>query len=380
MNSFEKSQAQKILSMYNNFENDIEKAKAFPIGSLDKSGKNIKTVNGWVSVKKHKQQAGTEINNESKKDILKEKPFLDMISRDGFSYEELSSKTVFYKEDGSWLTAINNDSPDLDSAKKLTDKNKNKKSSVAPDMSEDIYSDLTPEQKEKVKEAKPSEKIGTAKVVITFANQKLLNLWKNEMQGQISDGMWENSRNTEWLWKDVAVRLGDETKVEVSDRYAHIGKTSFPFGKDLKEIVGERATEEAGFKDLSETSKAWKEINDAIKNVKYSEKLGIDKQKLVKEQRNIYIKNVENVKERLKKRGFDNQYSFSSSKKLSSGIKVTVNPESVTSVNGKGSVDIEVNSYQRGIPIVKTKIGLDNLDEFIKTTEDYLNILINFGK
>lgn len=56
MNSFEKQQAAKILNCYNT-DSDIEKGrKATPIGQLDKSGKNIKTANGWEPVKKDKNK------------------------------------------------------------------------------------------------------------------------------------------------------------------------------------------------------------------------------------------------------------------------------------------------------------------------------------
>jgi hypothetical protein len=156
----------------------------------------------------------------------------------------------------------------LESKKEITEIKPVDKEKPVIESTNDIYSDLTPEQRAKVVEVKPSsqEEIDKAGTVLTFANQKLLNLWENEMSGQISDGQWENSRNTEWLWRDTAVKLGDKTKVEVKRGYGYNNKTSFPFGSDLKDIVGERATEEAGFKDLKETSKAWKEINDAIKN------------------------------------------------------------------------------------------------------------------
>ena len=45
--------------------------------------------------------------------------------------------------------------------------------------------------------------------VIVFRTQRLLDLFKKEMQGQISDGMWENSRNTDWLWRNAAYVLGN---------------------------------------------------------------------------------------------------------------------------------------------------------------------------
>lgn len=102
--------------------------------------------------------------------------------------------------------------------------------------------------------------------VITFRTQQLLDLFVNEMQGQISDGMWENSRNTEWLWQKVYLQLGSETKVEVAASYM-IGRKSFRMPKELCEIVGERAREEAGYETIKDMVAGWNEIATAIKNV-----------------------------------------------------------------------------------------------------------------
>ena len=80
--------------------------------------------------------------------------------------------------------------------------------------------------------------------IITFRNQQLLDLWVNEMSGQISDGMWENSRNTEWLWRNVFLRLGEETKVE---SIAPIGRRSFGMSSELWSVIGDRILDENGF-------------------------------------------------------------------------------------------------------------------------------------
>lgn len=55
MNEFDKSQAAKILACYNvtNKNTDLEKAQGFVLGQLDKSGRHVKTVDGWKSVKTH---------------------------------------------------------------------------------------------------------------------------------------------------------------------------------------------------------------------------------------------------------------------------------------------------------------------------------------
>lgn len=49
-----KARAAQILSLYGiTPEDDLEKAKTFQIGQLDKSGKNVKTIDGWKPVKSH---------------------------------------------------------------------------------------------------------------------------------------------------------------------------------------------------------------------------------------------------------------------------------------------------------------------------------------
>ena len=105
------------------------------------------------------------------------------------------------------------------------------------------------------------------RTIITFRNQQLLDLWVNEMSGQISDGMWENSRNTEWLWRNILLRLGEETKVE---SIGIVGKRSFGMTSELWSVIGDRIMDENGFDTEKDAKKAWAEIAAAIRNVKYS--------------------------------------------------------------------------------------------------------------
>ena len=105
------------------------------------------------------------------------------------------------------------------------------------------------------------------RTIITFRNQQLLDLWVNEMSGQISDGMWENSRNTEWLWRNVLLRLGEETKVE---SIAPVGRRSFGMSPELWSCVGDRILDENGFETEKDAKKAWAEIAAAIRNAEYS--------------------------------------------------------------------------------------------------------------
>lgn len=106
---------------------------------------------------------------------------------------------------------------------------------------------------------------GDVRTIITFRTQQLYDLWVNEFSGQISDGMWENSNKTEWLWQNVWVRLGNETKVEVRSIW-RIGRKSFGMTKDLWDVIGDRIIEENGFANEKEARAAWREIATAIYN------------------------------------------------------------------------------------------------------------------
>lgn len=53
MNDYEKSQSSKILAVYGIDSNEISKSKGFEIGQVDKSGKHVKTAEGWKPIKTH---------------------------------------------------------------------------------------------------------------------------------------------------------------------------------------------------------------------------------------------------------------------------------------------------------------------------------------
>ena len=103
--------------------------------------------------------------------------------------------------------------------------------------------------------------------VIVFRTQRLLDLFKKEMQGQISDGMWENCRNTDWLWRNVACVLGDETRVIVAYRFL-IGKKNFMINSALWDCIGERILRELEYSSKKEVYADWREIAEAICNAR----------------------------------------------------------------------------------------------------------------
>lgn len=103
--------------------------------------------------------------------------------------------------------------------------------------------------------------------VITFRTQRLLDLFKKEMQGQISDGMWENCRNTDWLWRNVACVLGNETRAVVSYGFV-IGKKNFMINSTLWDCIGERILKELEYSSKKEVYADWREIAEAIHNAR----------------------------------------------------------------------------------------------------------------
>lgn len=106
------------------------------------------------------------------------------------------------------------------------------------------------------------------KRVWTFRTQEQMDLWINEMQGQISDGMWENCRNTNWLWEGTEIyQLGEKTELHIK-HYWMKGKTGYPLTRELLDCIGDRMIEENGFETEKELKAAWREIQEAIKDPK----------------------------------------------------------------------------------------------------------------
>lgn len=118
--------------------------------------------------------------------------------------------------------------------------------------------------------------------VIVFRTQRLLDLFKKEMQGQISDGMWENSRNTDWLWRNVACVLGNETRVIVTYKFM-IGKKNFMINSSLWDCIGERILKELEYSSKKEVYADWREIAEAIRNAR----------EMNDEERKIYVDDCE---------------------------------------------------------------------------------------
>jgi hypothetical protein len=128
---------------------------------------------------------------------------------------------------------------------------------------------------------RPSTKaeVKEALVVITFNSQKLLDLWMNELQGQLSDGAWENSDGANWLWH-AAVKLGSSNKVTVKAKDiwslnnwcgAHSRfRKSFSFfhtlcGGEMDDLdLSDRMMAESGFKTRQDLKAACKTVQAMV--------------------------------------------------------------------------------------------------------------------
>lgn len=102
----------------------------------------------------------------------------------------------------------------------------------------------------------------------TFRTQEQMDLFINEMQGQISDGLFENSVHTDWLYSGNDIfRLGEKTEL-VYQGFQQYKKLTYPITNEFIDNVAYRIYTENGFEygDRKSLRAAWKEITDAIKN------------------------------------------------------------------------------------------------------------------
>ena len=104
-----------------------------------------------------------------------------------------------------------------------------------------------------------------------FRTPALQALWNEELTGQISDGMWENTPNTGWIyWCNVQTEVADGI-THLEKRLPYNVKANFNFHA-LIEYVGDRMLEEIQKYEPNATEKDLrvylKEIKDAMKAAK----------------------------------------------------------------------------------------------------------------
>lgn len=192
--------------------------------------------------------------------------------------------------------------------------------------------------------------------VWTFRTQEQMDLWINEMQGQISDGMWENCRNTNWLWeKQEVYQLGDRTELHIK-HYWMKGKVGYPLTKELLDCIGDRMLEENGFETVKELKSAWREILAAIadprsftdSDKKLVEKFVADKNKEEVKAKNRATKELQQLESTLEEMYEKVQSPVSTS--------TTSWKKYCTSESRKETVNISYN-YMEGIYRVDYRIG-----------------------
>jgi uncharacterized membrane protein YciS (DUF1049 family) len=125
-----------------------------------------------------------------------------------------------------------------------------------------------PQGEEKVNNRQQSSprELALADVRVYFNDQKLLNLWENELSGQFSDGAWENTPSASWLWKDIAIARGSKNEIVVSADYL-IKKRNFNFNQLLSiPEIQQRMIVGNGFNNLNELKSAINIIKQMIAN------------------------------------------------------------------------------------------------------------------
>lgn len=104
-----------------------------------------------------------------------------------------------------------------------------------------------------------------------FRNKALQDLWENELMGQISDGMWENTPGTGWIfWASLKQSVGGATKIE--GPVPGDVRKSFNFAsRELLDIIGDQMLEEIQKTEPTATGatllKYLREIMQAMKGV-----------------------------------------------------------------------------------------------------------------
>lgn len=108
-------------------------------------------------------------------------------------------------------------------------------------------------------------------IVLRVKTETAALLWKEELQGQISDGMWENSRQTDWqTWCHATAEVSTEVGVSVPVGTVLKRGRSFRF-VDLIDCVGDRMLELGRTVDPAyDTKRLRRDLNDLMRAVRYA--------------------------------------------------------------------------------------------------------------
>lgn len=204
--------------------------------------------------------------------------------------------------------------------------------------------------------------------VITFRTQQLLDLWENEFKGQISDGIWENSHRTDWLWNgSVYVQLGEETKVETTSQWI-IGRKTFGMTTGLWDIIGDRIISENGFKNEKEAKKAWREIAMAIFNAQVTKEAIELSDKLREEQEKIVKSDKESLMEEFK----ENVDTIDDFGKGIVGSDITVEIMTDPARYFVGTKSYLLNNISNPVQVIESQINKGNLKQYLTLAEKFI--------
>lgn len=228
------------------------------------------------------------------------------------------------------------------------------------------------EEKRIVNKSDSREDIARSSTRLIFKSQELLDLWKNELMGQISDGAWENAKGTEWLWYNSSAQLGNENIVKVDNLY-NVKKKNYAFFKELFGVIGDRMMVNNGFDSPEELKKACLTISQMIANPVEDSSIYQDIQKYTKNKELERISALNNIINSYKDLvNWDTNYEFTLGEfKLNSynvyrNFKVGYSPES-------DSYSLTIKDFNKKISIVN-RFKIKDFPNIVKILTDLDNI------
>lgn len=212
-------------------------------------------------------------------------------------------------------------------------------------------------------------------------SKKYMNLFYNEMQGQISDGMWENSRGTEWLRRNPIIFIQSDRCVLHIYGYINPGRKSFPIKGFLEyDWFLERLPEEAGTETFAEAKAIWDEMAVAIRNVGDATELGLGSaltewlSAFLTDIRKGQVEKIEAYFEEVRQSGYAVDAQSPSFKCECKGLScwITVDPDRLMSIPKDRSALRAARALRfSGKP---GYFSLNNLPEVVSLTHQILNL------
>ena len=109
---------------------------------------------------------------------------------------------------------------------------------------------------------------------LVFENEILKQLWDEELTGQISDGMWEDTPNSAWpFWCNIETRVGDKNELVNNSSCSKVYllqdvKRNFGFTRLIKYIGDEMIEIGKRFDPLYDEKRLRKDLQTISKTIK----------------------------------------------------------------------------------------------------------------